>query len=153
MVETGTEVLPAINPKKVGSAATKAISSTRTKSTTLSLIAGSNGGVSTGKSRSRTAEQFAGGWVRIYAQDGKVVGEAKKLHLEVENTDPAWVGPTVAEGSKVKSLDEFDTLIAQVKERLQNIQDLLKSLPPLPSFDSEKPKPPLPPGFPKPPGS
>ncbi len=153
VVEVGTQALPAIAPQQLGTADTKAISSTRTKTTSLSVQVSRNS-VSTSQKRSTSKERFGGGWVRVYAQDGKVVGEARNLIPEIEQMKPEWVGPTVAETGKVESLDQFDGLIKMVKERLEKIQELLKSLPPLPEPPKgDKPEPPsLPPGFPKPPG-
>lgn len=155
VVEAATAALSAIAPQQVGTADTKAISSTRTKTTTLSVQVSRNGGISTGQKRSTARERFGGGWVRVYAQDGKVVGEARQLIPEVEQTNPEWIGPTVAETGKVESLDQFDALIKMVKDRLAQIKDLLKTLPPLPDpKPGQAPSPPpLPPGFPKPPGS
>jgi len=154
VVEAGTAALPAIDPQKSETVATKAISSTRTKTTSLTLQVSKSGAVSTGKARSTAREQFAGGWVRVYAHDGKVVGEAQKLIPAIEETKPAWIGPTVAETARVDSLDQFDSLIETVKERLQQIKELLGSLPPLPDPGDGKPQlPPPPPGFPPPPGS
>ncbi|CAN5589183.1 hypothetical protein BH09VER1_BH09VER1_40810 [soil metagenome] len=153
VVEAGTEALPAIGPQGLGKAETKALSSTRTKTTSLSLQVSRNS-VSTGQKRSVSKERFGGGWVRVYSQDGKVVGEAQQLIPEIEQMKPEWVGPTVAATGKVEKLDQFDALIAMVKERLEKIKELLKSLPPLPEPKGDQPEaPPLPPGFPKPPGN
>ncbi|MGH8046193.1 MAG: hypothetical protein ACREKL_03015 [Chthoniobacterales bacterium] len=153
VVETGTESLPGIDPRTTVSVATKAISSTRTKTTSLSLSGGTSSGVSIGEKSKRSAERFGGGWARVYAQDGSLVGESRQLIPELEQTKPAWVGPTGADGAKIKSLDQFDPLIAQVKERLEALRKLLDSLPPLPQPPGDGNPPPLPPGMPKPPGS
>lgn len=153
VVEVGSQALPAIAPQQLGKAETKAISSTRTKTTSLSVQVSRNS-VSTSEKKSTSRERFGGGWVRVYGQDGKVVGEAQKLIPEIEQMKPEWVGPTVAGEGKVERLDQFDGFIKMVQERLEKIKELLKSLPPLPEPKEDKPDaPPLPPGFPKPPGN
>ena len=153
VVEVGSQALPAIGPQELGKAETKAISSTRTKTTSLSVKVSGNS-VSTSQKKSTSRERFGGGWVRVYGQDGKVVGEAQKLIPEIDQMKPEWVGPTIASSGKVQQLDQFDSFIKMVKERLEKIKELLKSLPPLPEPKEDKPDaPPLPPGFPKPPAN
>jgi len=146
VVESGSEALEPIASKGVVTVPTRAISSTRTKTTTITLSARSREGLTIGSKNSRASERFGGCWARVYAQDGKVVGEARKLIPEIEQTKPAWVGPTAADGVLVQNLDQVDPLVTLVKQRLEKIQELLKSLPPLPEPGDEKP--PLPPGPP-----
>lgn len=147
VVEVGSATIPPVNIRQRVSTSTKAISTTRTKTTSLSLSTNSSGGISTGQSRSRSSERFAGGWIRVYAHDGSVVGEARKLDNEIERLKPAWLGPTTAYAPSLEGLDEFDQFVEKVQEKLSKIQELLKSLPPLPETDKKlPPKPPFPGG-------
>ena len=112
---------------------------TKTKLTTFSLNAGT---LSSGTNRSTAKERFGGIWVRVYAQDGAVVGEAKDLHPEIERLKPAWHGP---------KNDEHIPLL----EAFEKLEEFLKSLPKPPGAPSLPAKPddvPKKPALPKPPG-
>jgi hypothetical protein len=134
-------------------AATKAISSTQTKTTTLSLSGSSSNGISSGEKSKRSGERFGGGWARVYAQDGTVVGESRQLIPEIERTKPAWVAPTVADGAKIENLDQFDPLVARIGQTLKELKKLIDALPPLPPPPGDGNPPSPPPGLPKPPGA
>jgi len=151
VVEAGSAVVPAVNAQQRVSSPTKAISSTRTKTTTLSLSSNAAGGISTGQNKSRSSERFGGGWARVYAHDGSVIGEDRDLHPEIERLKPAWIAPTTAYAPKLESLGEFDGFVEKVQEKLKKIQELLKTLPPPPGTGKGLPKkPPFPPGKGKP---
>lgn len=146
IVEVSTSTLPAINARQRVSASTKSISTTRTKTTSLTLSSSANGGISTGQNRSRSSERFAGGWVRVYAHDGSLVGEARELPPEIERLKPSWIAPSTAYAPKLEGLDEFDGFVEKVQQKLIKIQQFLKTLPPLPNSDTGlPPKPPFPP--------
>lgn len=152
IVEVGKEVVPAVNPGKRVAVSTKAISTSRTKTTTLKLTSGLFGGVSTGQQSKRDRERFGGAWVRVYSHDGKMVGEARELDRDLQQLKPAWVAPTHADTPAVEGgLDGFDKFVQQVREKLGAIEEFLKKLPPPPvpgggENKSDKPKPPpLPP--------
>ncbi len=141
VVEAGAQALPPINASEVGKSSTQAISSTRTKTTSLTLNANRQGKVATGEKRSRESERFSGGWVRVYAHDGEVVGEEMNLHPEIQETRPTWVGPKAAGTTSVENLGEFDSFVAEFQSRLKQVQEILKSLPPPPSPPALPPPP------------
>ncbi len=143
VTETGTQVLPSINANKVVKASTHAISTTRTKTTSLSVNANRQGGVSTSENRKRESERFGGGWVRVYSHDGQVVGEEKSMLPQFEGN--AWLGATLAGNPSVSNLGEFDAFVAEFQSRLNQVQEILKTLPPPPSPPA---LPPPPPGLP-----
>jgi hypothetical protein len=152
IVETAAEVVPSIDPKKRASLATKAISTTRTKTTTLKLGTNVFGGLTTGQQSKRDSERFGGIWVRVYSHDGKMVGEAQDLAPEIERLKPTWVAPTHSQAPKLEGgLDGFDKFVQQVREKLGAIQDMLGKKPtlPVPGAGEKKPGLPLPPRFPK----
>lgn len=148
VVEAGARALPSISANQVAKSSTQSISTTRTKTTNLTVKANRQGVVSTGQNRSRESERFGGAWVRVYAHDGRVVGEDRSLRPEIEETDPAWVGPTSAGTSSVENLGEFDAFVVQFQSRLEQLQKFLRSLPPPPGPPDQFPPPP-----PKSPGS
>ncbi|MEZ5300706.1 MAG: hypothetical protein R3F11_08620 [Verrucomicrobiales bacterium] len=140
--EAGAEPAKSLGPGKRITVTTKAASITRTKTTSLTLGTNALGQIKTGSSTSRSQEKFGGAWVRVYDGDGKVIGEAKDLHPEIERLKPAWTAPTTEE--------KFPLL-----EAIDAFEKLIKSLPKPPGLtgekggDSGKPAPPKPPGFPK----
>ena len=108
---------------------------TKTKLTTFTL---NRGILSTGSDRDVSKERFGGIWVRIYSQDGTVVGEAQKLHPEISKLKPKWRGPK--EDAHIPLLEAFEKL-----EKLLGERPKPPGAPDLP----KAPAPPKPP-FPKP---
>ena len=147
---TSIELVPAGESKRVQ---TKGLAVMRVKQTTTlpTINTGPGGGIGTSSSSNTTKDHFGGVWVRVYASDGSVVGEAKKLQADVAKQQTAWTGPK-AQGTDIPLLEAF--------EKLSEFLDELPELPPLPQLpDLPKPlKPPLTgggtkPSFPpKPPG-
>ncbi|MEM7013689.1 MAG: SHD1 domain-containing protein, partial [Verrucomicrobiota bacterium] len=76
----GIDKLPAGERKTVP---TEAITFHRTKTTSLTLGTNIFGNLNIGSDTSRSKERFGGAWVRVYSQDGQMVGEAKKLIPEL----------------------------------------------------------------------
>ena len=150
IVETATGVVPSIEAKKRASLVTKAISTSRTKTTTLKLGTNVFGGLTTGQQSKRDSERFGGVWVRVYSHDGKIVGEAQDLAPEIERLKPSWVAPTHSDAPKLNGgLDGFDQFVQQFRKKLAAIQDMLGKKPPLPApgAGEKKPRPPLPPSL------
>ncbi|MEP4079062.1 hypothetical protein [Haloferula sp.] len=111
---------------------------TKTKLTTFSL---NRGNLSTGKDRDVSKERFGGIWVRVYSQDGKVVGEAQKLHPEIKRLKPQWNGPTE---------DEHIPLVGTFEKFEEFLKELPKppgapELPDIPEPPAKPAKPPAPP--------
>jgi hypothetical protein len=150
IVETATEVVPSVDAKKRVSLATKAISTSRTRTTTLKLGTNVFGGLTTGQQSKRDSERFGGVWVRVFSHDGKMVGEAQDLAPEIERLKPTWVAPSHSDAPKLEGgLDGFDKFVQQVREKLAAIQDMLGKKPPLPApgAGERKPGPPRPPSL------
>lgn len=149
VTEVGSAAVPTLEPGKRSTLSTKAVSSTRTKTSSLRLSAGAFGGVSTRQKTQRSQEKFGGGWVRAYAHDGTLVGEAMDLDPEIERMKPAWIAPVRIEAPLLEGgLDGFDTFVRQVKERMTKIQEVLGGLAPPPDPDQPGPPGKLPPGPP-----
>lgn len=117
---------------------------TKTKLTTFSL---NRGTLTTGKDRNVSKERFGGIWVRIYSQDGQVVGEAQKLHPEIARLKPTWNGPK--EDEHIESPELFD-MLAEFLDKLPKPPGA-PDLPPKPELPEKpsKPKAPTPPSAPK----
>lgn len=148
IVEAATAVVPTIEAKKRASLATKAISTSRTKTTSLKLGTNVFGGLTTGQQSKRDSERFGGVWVRVFSHDGKMVGEAQDLAPEIERLKPTWVAPIHSDAPKLEGgLDGFDKFVQQVREKLAAIQGVLDKKPPLPApgADDKKPGPLVPP--------
>ncbi len=131
---TGSEEVDAISSKKKVTVPSKAATSVRTKTTSATFGVNPLGGLTTGSSTDRGKERFGGIWARVYSSDGKLLGERKQLHDELERLNFGWTGSTGATFSKIPLLETFEKL-----------EELLGKLPKLPDL----PKPPG--GFPKPP--
>ena len=84
---------------------------TKTKLTTFSL---NRGNLSTGKDRNVSKERFGGAWVRLYAQDGTLVGENQRLHPEIQNLKLTWNGPK--NDDHIPVMSTFDQLINLLKD-------------------------------------
>ncbi len=110
---------------------------TKTKLTTFSL---NRGLLSTGTDRNVSKERFGGIWVRVYAQDGTVVGEAQKLHPEIARLKPTWNGPK--EDQHISSPEVFEKL-AEIFAKLPKLPGA-PDLPPLPRPPKNPGLPPLP---------
>ncbi|MEM9480577.1 MAG: hypothetical protein AAGA58_13060 [Verrucomicrobiota bacterium] len=130
--ESDNESVPTIEAGKRVTLKTKGITYVSTKTTSLKLGIRRDGSVTGAQKTSRASERFGGAWVRVYAPDGSVVGEAKELHPELERVNPAWIGRT--EDEQVPVLASFEELLKEIKE----------NLPKPPAGLPEKP-----PGFPK----
>ncbi len=132
----GSESISTIEAGKRVTTQTRGATYLRIKKTqtTLSIT---NFGITTGSDRSRANQRFGGAWVRVYAADGSMVGEARDLHPEIEKLKPAWTGSTDGK-------EAFPLL-----EALEKLGEMIREkLPPLPKGGPPIKPPPLP--FPKP---
>lgn len=134
--EAATQGIDKLEAGKRETVSTEAITFHRTKTTSLTLGTNIFGNLNVGSDTSRAKERFAGAWVRVYSQDGQLVGEAKKLIPELERLDLQWNGATGERDFPL--LEAFDAF-----------EKLIESLPKLPKPPEGLPEPP--PGLPKPP--
>ena len=118
---------------KTTSLKTEGATARSTKTTKLKLAI-SNKSVSTTEKTSHSQERFGGGWVRVRAANGDVIGESKHLTAELAKLDPPWVGAEPKETESIPMLKSLDGLL-----------ELLKKLPKPPGGKDSSP---LPPGFP-----
>lgn len=120
---------------------TKAATRVSAKTTSATFGINALGGLTTGSNTDRSKERFGGIWVRVYSHDGKLLGERKQLHDELERLDIPWTAKPVESFANIPLLESFEKL-----------EELLKKLPPLPEGlkpPEGLPKPPR--GLPKPP--
>lgn len=137
--ETGFQKIDRIPVGERKTVVTEGITFLRTKTTSLTLGTNPLGNLNIGSDTDRAKGRFAGAWVRVYAADGELLGEAKDMIPELERLDPQWTGSNgVVEWPLMEAIDAFEKLI--------------EALPKLPEFPNPKdlPKPPKPP-LPKPP--
>ncbi len=119
---------------------TKAASRVSAKTTSATFGINALGGLTTGSDTDRSQERFGGIWARVYSHDGKLLGERKQLHDELDRLDIPWTAKPVQSFADIPLLESFEKL-----------EELLKKLPPLP--EGLKPPeglPELPEGLPKP---
>lgn len=144
---SGSQKVETIPAGKRETRTTEAVTTTRTKTTSLTLGIGALGNLSAGTSTDRAKERFGGAWVRVYGKDGELLGEAKQLHDELERLDLRFTGSTSGGFADVPILETFDKL----KELFESLPKLPENLPKPPGGLPDLPKPPG--GLPKPPFS
>jgi len=130
------EAIETIPAGKKATVPTKAATMVSAKTTSATFGVNPLGGLTTGSTTDRSRERFGGIWARVYSNDGKLLGERKQLHDELERIDIPWTAAPVQKFAEIPLLESFEKL-----------EELFGKLPKLP--EGLKP----PPGLPKPPFS
>lgn len=146
----GQEDVDAIPARQKVTVVTKAATMIRAKTTSATFGVNPLGGLTTGSSTDRSTERFGGIWARAYSHDGKLLGERKQLHDELERLDLPWTAAPVQEFADIPLLESFEKLEEFLKS-LPKLPDSIKPPSGLPKPPSGLPKPPS--GLPKPPFS
>jgi hypothetical protein len=128
-VATGSAAVPDIPPRERATVFTRAMTATRTKTSSLEISVNPFGGVATGRDVKRGRDRFGGAWVRVFAADGTPLAEARDLSPSVEAKAPAWIAPTDA---ALPLLDGGLDRLGPAVKRLREAAEALRKGPPPP---------------------
>ena len=106
----GSESVEAIASKKKVTVPTKAATRVSAKTTSATFGVNPLGGLTTGTSTDRSKERFGGIWARVYSHDGKLLGDRKQLHDELERLELQWTGGMGDGFSAIPLLESFEKL-------------------------------------------